>query len=250
MHYYQFNIADYRKDTAHLSLLEHGVYRQLLDWYYISEEPIPKETQVVFRRLSARTQEEQNAILIVLDEFFSESENGWNHKKCDEEIEKFRNKAEIAKENGRLGGRPKKTQGVISGLSKKTQEKANSRTYKPNNSFNKEKDKKEKNNEELPTQNLVSQELWNSFLKIRQKAKAVNSPQAIKCLITELEKLRTQGHDPTEVVNQSIRSSWKDVYPVKNRGSPVAKFDPVAYVNKDRISKEDYDSDTRIVSTQ
>ena len=61
MHYYQFNIADYRKDTAHLSLLEHGVYRQLLDWYYISEEPIPKETQVVFRRLCARTQEEQTA---------------------------------------------------------------------------------------------------------------------------------------------------------------------------------------------
>ena len=69
----------------------------------------------------------------------------------------------------------------------------------------------------MPDQNLVSQELWDSFLKIRQKAKAVNSTQAIKCLITELHKLRTQGHDPTEVVNQSIRSTWKDVYPLKNR---------------------------------
>lgn len=145
MHYYQFNIADYRKDTAHLSLLEHGVYRQLLDWYYISEKPIPKETQVVFRRLSARTQEEQNAILIVLDEFFIESENAWNHKKCDEEIKKYKIKAKISKENGKLGGRPKKTQGVISGLSKKTQEKANSLTQEPINSLKplKEKDKKE-----------------------------------------------------------------------------------------------------------
>ena len=83
MHYYQHNIGDYRRDTAHLSLLEHGVYRQLIDMYYLSESPIPKETQQVFRRLSARTQEEQNAVEIILNEFFSLSEDGWIHKRCD-----------------------------------------------------------------------------------------------------------------------------------------------------------------------
>lgn len=43
MHYYQFNIADYRKDTVHLTRIEHSIYRDLIDWYYLEETPIPKE---------------------------------------------------------------------------------------------------------------------------------------------------------------------------------------------------------------
>ncbi len=74
---------------------------------------------------------------------------------------------------------------------------------------------------ELPTQDLVDDETWNTFLELRKKIKAVNSPQAINCLIKELTRLSNQGHDPTEVINQSIRSSWKDVYPLKNRGLQV-----------------------------
>lgn len=73
---------------------------------------------------------------------------------------------------------------------------------------------------EIPDQDIVKQDLWTEFLKLRIKLKAVNSPQAIKCLITELKKLKAQGHDPDDVVNQSIRSSYKDVYPVKSRDSP------------------------------
>jgi hypothetical protein len=113
----------------------------------------------------------------------------------------------------------------------------------------KEKDKKEKPEDSLPKQNLVSDEIWDSFLQIRKKAKAINSPQAIKCLITELEKLKAQGHDPTEVVNQSIRSSWKDVYPLKNSingNGKTEKFDPVAYVNRNRI-RDDDEQDHRII---
>jgi len=112
---------------------------------------------------------------------------------------------------------------------------------------------KEKKNEVLPTQNLVPDETWESFLDVRKKVKAVNSARAIKCLITELEKLKSQGHDPCDVINQSIRSSWKDVYPLKNNESSngqTKKFDPVAYVNRNRIRNEDEKPDPRIVSNQ
>ena len=51
MHYYQFNIADYRKDTQHLTPIEHYIYRELMDWYYLDENPIPRKTQLVLRRL-------------------------------------------------------------------------------------------------------------------------------------------------------------------------------------------------------
>ncbi|MER2164727.1 MAG: DUF1376 domain-containing protein, partial [Psychrobacter alimentarius] len=35
MHYYSFNIADYKKDTAHLKPMEHYIYRSLIDLYYL-----------------------------------------------------------------------------------------------------------------------------------------------------------------------------------------------------------------------
>lgn len=128
MHYYQHNIADYRKDTAHLSLLEHGIYRQILDTYYLNEKPI--ETQLVIRRLSIKTEEEMTALNLVLDDFFEASECGKYHihKRCDAEINAYQAKAETARVNGSKGGRPpkpKKTQPVKLANPEKTGSKPN-----------------------------------------------------------------------------------------------------------------------------
>lgn len=124
MNYYQHHIGDYRRDTAHLTLLEHGVYRQLLDMYYLSESHIPEETESVYRRLCARTEEEKKAVDTVLGEFFR-CDNGWSHTRCDKVIADYKAKADRARDNGKLGGRPPKTKGVISGNPEETEEKAN-----------------------------------------------------------------------------------------------------------------------------
>jgi len=68
---------------------------------------------------------------------------------------------------------------------------------------------------ELPAPDFVPLDLWNDFLAVRKSIKASNSVPAIKALITELKKLKEAGNDPVAVISQSIRSSWKDVYPVK-----------------------------------
>lgn len=120
MHYYQFNIADYRKDTVHLSPIEHYIYRTLIDWYYLDELPITKETQVVMRRLSLDFSLEQN-VLNVLKDFFTETEKGWEHKRIRMEIKDYHEMVEKNQLNGKLGGRPKKTQVVSSGLPSETQ---------------------------------------------------------------------------------------------------------------------------------
>ncbi len=67
--------------TAHLSPVEECFYRRALDFYYLNEKPLPKETQSVFRRLRANTQEERDAVLIVLQEFFVEEEDGFHNKR-------------------------------------------------------------------------------------------------------------------------------------------------------------------------
>lgn len=107
MHYYKFNIADYRKDTTHLTPIEHYIYRSLIDWYYLDEHPIPKETQLVIRRLSLGS-DMVNMINNVLADFFNLTEKGYVHNRIEVDILEFHAKAGKNKENGKLGGRPAK----------------------------------------------------------------------------------------------------------------------------------------------
>ena len=106
MHYYKFNIKDWTRDTAHLSVEEEGVYRRLLDHYYESEKPIPQETKSVIRRLRLAGHEE--SVGVILGEFFTLESDGYHHHRCDEEIAKYHAKATANRENGSRGGRPKK----------------------------------------------------------------------------------------------------------------------------------------------
>ncbi len=124
MHYYQFNIADYRKDTVHLSRLEHGIYRDLIDWYYLDETPIPLETQSVMRRLRLVSEEEAKALENVLCDFFTKAD-GYRHNRIDLDIAEYHAMAEKNKANGKLGGRPKKTQSVTNGLPDESQNNPN-----------------------------------------------------------------------------------------------------------------------------
>ena len=102
MHYYQHNIADYRKDTSHLTLLEHGAYRQLLDQYYLNEEPLSLDETKLFRLLSAKTTEEKNAIKSVLEDFFTQTETGFIHRRCEIEIQTFHSKSEVASKSAKV----------------------------------------------------------------------------------------------------------------------------------------------------
>lgn len=109
MHYYNFNIADYRKDTHHLEPIEHYIYRFLMDSYYLNEKPIPKETQSVLRRLRLGI-EEQKSLENVLNDFFVLDDSGWHHKRIDSEISEYQAKCQKNAKNGKKGGRPKKQQ--------------------------------------------------------------------------------------------------------------------------------------------
>jgi len=101
LHYFQHNIADYRKDTMHLSLLEHGCYRQLLDQYYLNEEPLTLDLDYLMRLLCARSEDEKNAIKNVLKDFFIEIESGYVHRRCEAEIEQYHLKTKTASDNAK-----------------------------------------------------------------------------------------------------------------------------------------------------
>jgi uncharacterized protein YdaU (DUF1376 family) len=110
MYYYKFNIADWHLATSHLSLEEEAIYFRLINYYYDTEQAIPEETQSVIRRLRLGSYSE--TVGIILKEFFTLESDGWHHKRCDDEISQYHDKAEVNQINGKKGGRPKKTQSV------------------------------------------------------------------------------------------------------------------------------------------
>jgi uncharacterized protein YdaU (DUF1376 family) len=117
MYYYKFHIGDYRAATSHLSNDEDLAYRRLLDMYYDTEKPIPNDTEWVSRRLRLDT----DLVLSVLKDFFILQDDGWFHGRCHDVINQYHCMAEKNRENGKLGGRPKKTQSVSNGNPMETQ---------------------------------------------------------------------------------------------------------------------------------
>ena len=89
MHYYQFNIADYRKDTTHLSRLEHSIYRDLIDWCYLDEAPIPLDLSLVSRKLRLCSADDERALNNVLTDFFECTNEGYTQKRIRHEIEEW-----------------------------------------------------------------------------------------------------------------------------------------------------------------
>ena len=87
MHYYPKYPGDYLRDTAHLTLAEHGAYSLLLDYYYSREQPFPRERRQIYRILRAETPAEREAVDTVLDEFWFETADGWENHKANEVIE-------------------------------------------------------------------------------------------------------------------------------------------------------------------
>lgn len=106
MNFYKRHIGDYLKDTAHLSLLEHGVYSRLMDVYYTREAAIP-DSQAA-RLIGARSKDETQALQNVLEEFFTLEDGMWVQSRCEREIGAASDKADKNRENGKKGGRPRK----------------------------------------------------------------------------------------------------------------------------------------------
>ncbi len=104
MHAYYRHIGDYNKRASHLSALEHGILLLLEDHYLSNEKPIPDWNAHRIARAPRADVEP------VLREFFymGEDDESWYSPHCIEVMESYRKRGESSRENGKLGGRPRK----------------------------------------------------------------------------------------------------------------------------------------------
>lgn len=106
MIWYKFHLGDYITHTMHLSDAEDLAYRRLLDLYYMSERPIPLDTESVSRRIRLDLDITES----VLGEFFERTDEGYRNHRCDAEIAKYQHQVATNTALGKRGGRPKKTE--------------------------------------------------------------------------------------------------------------------------------------------
>jgi len=210
MHYYPKNIGDYRRDTMHLSLLEHGVYMTLIDHYILNEEPFSDNIEDILWLVGARTEEEKNAVSLILNKFFKKKDDGYYHKRCDEEIQRYKKNAEVARENGKKGGRPRNPEVTQS---------------KPNPKLT--------NNQKLETNNHepLFVEFWKTYP--HRNGTGVTKPQALEWWNTKPLDTLTMVLDGTKKFKAYIERCHKDN--VFNGGIP----DPIRYLKNKRY-KDDF----------
>ena len=108
MNWYPRYPGDYARDTADLTLAEHGAYSLLLDNYYSTKGDIPKEITAVIRICRAFEDYEKQAVKVVLDRFFPVDEYGnRTNKRADKEQDKSKGIKEVRSAAGAVGAAKK-----------------------------------------------------------------------------------------------------------------------------------------------
>jgi|SRR5215469_5440850 len=97
--------GDYGRDTAHLSLIQHGAYRLLLDHYYSTANPLPSDVMALHRVCRAFDQTEKDAVNSVLAEFFELRADGYHNPRADVELAKQAEIRERLSTSGRRGAK-------------------------------------------------------------------------------------------------------------------------------------------------
>lgn len=87
MNFFKLYIGDYQRDTAHLSVTEHGAYLLMLQHYYATEKPLPIG-KALHRMLRAQDKAERDAIDSVASQFWTVTDAGLVNERADEEITK------------------------------------------------------------------------------------------------------------------------------------------------------------------
>jgi uncharacterized protein YdaU (DUF1376 family) len=109
MNYFELYPGDYLRDTAELTLTEHGAFLKLLMAYYSKEQPLPGAYDRLYMIAVAMSAADKAAVRKVADEFFPIGDDGFRHNiRVEEEIAKARARIDAARSNGSKGGRPKK----------------------------------------------------------------------------------------------------------------------------------------------
>ena len=173
MHFYPHNIPDFNNATRHLTRVERSVYRDAIERYYDTEEPLPAgDFNKLARILLCSTQEEKDALKLVLDDFFTLTDAGHEHDRCNAEIAKYRSNSTAKARAGRASAEARKSRRAtpVEQPSKSVEQTNNYELGTNNQELI--KDNVPSGRDPVPVQDLVS--LFNSSFETLPEVKILN----------------------------------------------------------------------------
>lgn len=209
MKYWERWIGDWKKKTAHLSGEEKGLYGELLDHQYATEQPLPEAHEACCRIAGASTDSERKTVKRLLDEFFPVGADGKRmNPRVAEEINK---RVEYVKG---------KSEAAIIRWEK--ERAANS--------------KRKGNGVDHPEPALLLPDWLDAeqfATWISSRPSRAKTPAARKAAIEKLEKFKAQGHDPNAIVKDSIANGWQGIFaPSTKRGQSSIEEKNLIEANK------------------
>ena len=230
VNYYPHHIGDYMAATSHLSLLEHGVYRRLMDVCYESERPLPADRDRIYRRIGAVKKAEQRAVDRVLDEFFERTPEGYSNARILREIFKFcekSNKNSISARSRWMNSADKKSNEInddadANALRNACERNANQEPKPITNNqepkINPPTPLSRGASPEPPIPDWMPAEAWQEWCEYRRKKNGKGWTDASKRKsISMLAGLHRDGHDLTAAIDQSIANSWTGLFPARQQ---------------------------------
>jgi uncharacterized protein YdaU (DUF1376 family) len=108
MHYYNFNIGDYARDTTGISLTEDIAYRRLIDNYYLNERPLNGCSSSVARVIGMR--EFVDEVSYILGRYFKQNKHGdWVHNRIEIKLKEYKEQKTKASRAGKASGKARRS---------------------------------------------------------------------------------------------------------------------------------------------
>ena len=177
MHYYQHHIGDFIKATARLTDAQSMAYLRLLWMYYDTEKPLKPDTKLLAFQIGT-TEQETN---LILNSFFTLTDRGWMHTRCEEEIAQYHSFLEKKSNAGKASAERRKNNrstGVEQVLNSSSTNHitTNHITNKPTK------------NKTAPMPDGMDAVIWNDWLVLRKNKKAAVTDTAIRGIEREAAK--------------------------------------------------------------
>jgi uncharacterized protein YdaU (DUF1376 family) len=224
LHYYQFNIGDYRRDTQHLGLLEHGIYRQLIDTYYLNGGPLKADHDQLMRTHCIRSANEKQAYENIIKDFFETQDGLLIHRGCDKVITTFRKKSKSASDSANQ----RWEQFHANALQTQSEGNAN---HKPITN-NQEPIINTTRQKAISCPQGVSEDVWRDFCQHRKSVRATVTQTALDGIDREAKKA---GWSLEAALRECVLRGWRGFKAewVKDKQSDKV----LSFAEKDELAK-------------